>query len=186
MEEKPPSKVELIIAGLGGMGVLVAGRLLASAALVSHEHVSWMPAYGEAMRGGLSECTVILSHDAIASPILDVSEAVLMLDSSQLKAFEQRVRPGGIMIVEKAGLKEKPAREDIRVVTVSGMEVAMGLGSLQVTNLVMLGAYMGLVKPISPQLIEDELQRKYGERGLERNAKAFRVGMEVGRALAAA
>lgn len=109
-----------------------------------------------------------------------------MLDSSQLKAFEQRVRPGGIMIVEKAGLKEKPAREDIRVVTVSGMEVAMGLGSLQVTNLVMLGVYMGLVKPILPQLIEDELQRKYGDRGLERNAKAFRVGMEVGRALAAA
>lgn len=183
MEQRTASKVELIIVGLGGMGVLVAGRLLASAALGSHEHVSWMPTYGEARRGGLSECTIILSQDEIASPILDVAGAILMLDSSQIKAFEQRVRPGGMMIVEKAGLKEKPGREDIKVVPVSGMEMAMGLGSLQTANLVMLGAYMELAKPLSPQLIEEELQRKYSDGVLERNTKAFRAGLEVGRAL---
>jgi 2-oxoglutarate ferredoxin oxidoreductase subunit gamma len=185
MEQNTPSKVELIIVGLGGMGVLVAGRLLAAAGVRSYKHVSWMPAYGEARRGGLSECTVILSPDEIASPILDVSEATLILDSSQAKAFEQRVRPGGIMIVEKAGLKEKPAREDIRVVPVSGMEMAMGLGGLQVTNLIMLGVYMELAKPLSPRLIEDELRRSYSDGVLERNTRALKVGMEVGRAVAA-
>lgn len=184
MERETPSRVELIIAGLGGMGVLFAGRLLASAALASHKHVSWMPSYGEAMRGGLSECTIILSQDEIASPILDLSSAIVMLDSSQIKSFESRVRPGGIMMVEKAGLTEYPTRKDIRVVPVSGMERALALGSLQVTNLIMLGAYTGLAEPLPSQLIEDELQRRYGDGALERNAKAFRVGLEVGRTLA--
>jgi Pyruvate/2-oxoacid:ferredoxin oxidoreductase gamma subunit len=89
------------------------------------------------------------------------------------------------MIVEKAGLKEKPAREDIRVVPVSGMEMAMGLGGLQVTNLIMLGVYMELAKPLSPRLIEDELRRSYSDVVLERNTRALKVGMEVGRAVAA-
>jgi 2-oxoglutarate ferredoxin oxidoreductase subunit gamma len=185
MKQRTGSKVELIIVGLGGMGVLVAGRLLASAALSSHKHVSWMPTYGEARRGGLSECTIILSQDEIASPILDVAGAILMLDSSQIEAFQERVQPGGMMIVEKAGLKEKPGREDINVVPVSGMEMAMGLGSLQTANLIMLGAYTELAKPLSPRLIDKELQRKYSDGVLERNRKAFRAGLEVGRALGA-
>ncbi|RLC93637.1 MAG: hypothetical protein DRI39_05105 [Chloroflexi bacterium] len=185
MEQRTASRVELIIAGLGGMGVLVAGHLLASAGLSSHKHVSWMPTYGEARRGGLSECTVILSQDEIASPILDVAGAILMLDSSQIKAFEQRVRPGGMMIVETAGLKENLDREDIEVIPVSGMEMAMEFGSLQTANLIMLGTYMELAKPLSLQLIEKEIQRRYSGEVLERNTKAFRAGLELGRALAA-
>jgi 2-oxoglutarate ferredoxin oxidoreductase subunit gamma len=184
MDGARPAKAELIVAGLGGMGVLVAGRLLAAAALSSYRHVSWMPTYGEARRGGLSDCTVILSAEEIASPILDQSACIMLFDSAQIKAFEPRVRPGGLMIVERASLRERPAREDIRMVPVPGMETAMGLGHLQAANLVMLGAYAELAGSVPAPSIEDELRRTYSGATLERNMKAFKAGLEAGGSLA--
>ena len=183
MLQEAPSKAEVIIAGIGGMGVLVAGRLLASAALPRYKHISWMPSYGEARRGGPSECTVVLSDQEIASPILDQAQTVMLLDSSQLKAFEARVRPEGVMIVESAGLKDKPERKDFRLLPVSGLEIAMGIGGVLVNNLILLGVYTEVIKPLPPELIEEELERTYGDREaiLRRNKEAFRQGLELGK-----
>lgn len=185
MQNKTPSRVELIIVGIGGMGVLVAGRLLASAALTKYEYISWMPTYGEARRGGPSECTVILSHQPIASPILDQAQTVMLLDGSQLKDYEGRVRPGGIMIVESAGLKDKPKRTDFKLLPVSGLEIAMGMGGVLYNGLILLGAYVEAVKPIPAELIDKELGVRYGdnEKVLKRNKEAFRRGLELGTAL---
>ncbi len=185
MDGERPKRAELIIAGLGGMGVLVAGRLLAAAAMDTYRHISWMPTYGEARRGGLSDCTVILSQAEIASPILDRSDAVMMLDSAQMRTFEHRVRPGGLLILERASLKEWPTRCDIRVASVPGMETALRLGKLQVANLVMLGAYLGMAGPIDAGVVEEELRIRYSGGTLERNSAALKAGLEAGRSLAA-
>ena len=183
MEHKAPSRVEVIVAGIGGMGVLVAGRLLASAALQRYKHVSWVPSYGEARRGGLSECTVILSHEEIASPILDQAQTVMVLDGSQLKAFEPRVRPGGAMLIESAGLTDKPERKDFRLLPVSGLEIAISLGDSLINNMILLGVYVEVIKPIPAELIEEELERRYGGREavLKQNKDAFKRGLELGK-----
>ena len=173
----------MIIAGIGGMGVLVAGRLLASAGLHRYRHVSWMPSYGEARRGGTSECTVVLSDHEIASPILDQAGTVMLLDGSQLKTFESRVRPQGTMIAERAGLRDEPERQDFTLVLVDGLDIAMSLGGVVVNNLILLGFYTELVKTVPPELIEAELEKQYAGREtiLERNKEAFRRGLELGR-----
>jgi len=183
MEHKTPSRVEVIVAGIGGMGVLVAGRLLASAALQRYKHVSWVPSYAEARRGGLSECTVILSHEEIASPILDQVQTVMVLDGSQLKAFEPRVRSGGAMIIESAGLTDQPERKDFSLLPVSGLEIAISLGDSLINNMILLGVYIEVIKPISAELIEEELKRRYGGREavLKQNKDAFKRGLELGK-----
>lgn len=185
MQENTASRVELIIAGLGGMGVLAAGRLLANAALQHYRHISWVPSYGYQRRAGSSECTTILSQQRIASPIMDWAATVILLDGSQLKPYESRVSPGGLMLVESAGLKEKPDRKDFRLMSVSGLEIAMSMGGVVVNNLIMLGVYIELVKPLPAEAIQTELERQYGRNGplLERNHKAFQTGVELGRTL---
>jgi 2-oxoglutarate ferredoxin oxidoreductase subunit gamma len=84
-------KGELIVAGLGGQGVLVIGELLARAAMSVYEHTSFRPSYGVEARGGTSECAVILSDDEILFPVLSRARAVIVTDGSQLKAFEDKV-----------------------------------------------------------------------------------------------
>ncbi len=186
MDQDSPSRSEVMMAGIGGMGVLVAGRLLASAGLRRYQHVSWMPAYGEARRGGPSECTVVMSHEEIASPILDQVQTVMLLDGSQLKNFESRVRPGGLLIVESAGLQDKPQRGDFTFLPVSGLEIAMVIGGILVNNLILLGVYTEVMKPLPSKLIEEELQKTYGGREaiLKRNLDAFRTGIDLAKTAA--
>jgi len=187
MQNNKPSRCELIIAGLGGMGVLVAGRTLASAAAKVYRYISWVPSYATERRGGLVECTVVLSDQEIASPILSRAQTVMLLDASQLKAFESRVCPGGLVIAESASLKDNPARTDFRLLPVSGLEVAMGMGGIVVNNMIMLGVYMELIKPLAPDLIEKELESRYARKEaiLKSNTQAFRRGLELGKTISA-
>jgi len=181
MAKEESSRVELIMAGLGGMGVITAGQLLAWAALQKYKYVSWVPSYDTSRRGGLCECTVIFSNDEITSPLLDQAQTVVLFDGSQIKTLEHRVRAGGVMIVESAGLKDSQKREDVKLVPVSGLEVAMRMGDSQLNNLVLLGVYTGVVKAVSADLIEDELARRYvsKESVLKRNREAFREGLKL-------
>ncbi len=180
--QETPTKTELIIAGVGGMGVLSAGNILATAALKKYRYSSWLPGYGSEKRGGLCECTMVISDEDIASPILDTAQTVIVLDSSQAEGFASRVRPGGLMIVEKTGLDYEPEGKDFRMVPISGLEKAIEMGGSVVNNLIMLGAYTELVKPLSPELLIEEIERRYADKGsvLELNKKAFNCGLEIG------
>jgi len=181
MAQEESSRVELMLAGLGGMGVLTAGQLLAWAGLQKYKNVSWVPSYDTSRRGGLCECTVIFSDEEITSPLLDQAQTVVLFDGSQLKTLEPRVRPGGVMIVESAGLRDSKKREDLRLLPVSGLAVAVSMGDSQLNNLVLLGVYAEVVKTITPDLIEAELERRYGSKEsiLKRNREAFRQGLKL-------
>ena len=184
MEQQLTSKSEVFLAGLGGMGVLLAGQLLAWAALQHYKYVSWLPSYGVQPRGGLSECTVIFSNEEISSPVLDQARAVLLFDGSQFKVMEPRVRPDGIMVVDKSGLQEKKEREDITLLAVPAMETAISIfGDAGPSNLIQLGVYIGATQAVPAELIEGELQKRFGakEAVFARNIKAFKQGLEMDR-----
>jgi 2-oxoglutarate ferredoxin oxidoreductase subunit gamma len=167
--------------GVGGKGVLTAGLLLAQAGMARYRNVLWFPSYQAAMRGGPSECTVILSDEDIASPILTQAQALVVMDSSQLRAFEGRVKPGGILITESAGLKEEISRKDVQTFTIPAVEAALGLGEIQTSNLFLLGAYLALTDAISPELIEGELEKRFSgrDKALRLNKQALRQGMSL-------
>jgi len=183
--EKKVSKAELIIAGVGGQGVLFAGQVLALAAGRTYRHISYMPSYGTEKRGGHSECTVVLSDDDIASPVLDQAHVVMLLDGSQAKAYENRVRPQGMMIVEKTGLNYEPERTDFKFLAVSGLELALQMGSAVANNLIMLGLYTELTKSVPADVIIEEIEKKTGAREalLKQNLEAFSRGLALGTTL---
>ena len=52
---------KFIIAGFGGQGVILAGKLLAYGGMVDGLRVSHIPSYGVEMRGGTANCSVIIS-----------------------------------------------------------------------------------------------------------------------------
>jgi len=183
MEQAKMSRGEVIMAGIGGMGVLVAGQVLSEAVFQRYEHVSYSPSYGFAKRGGLCQCTVIFSNEKISSPLLDQAQVVMLLDSSQLRTLEPRVRPGGLMIAEKAGLSAERGREDYKLYALPGMEIAISMGSSVINNLILLGAYVAITGSVSQELIEGVLRSRYEDNKevLARNLDAFRRGIALGK-----
>ncbi len=212
MESIRPAIEELLIAGVGGWGIVAMGDMLAKAAMKEYKYVTWFPSYATMMRGGESECCVIFSNEKIPSPIIQKSKTVVVLGAWRVPDFEDRVTPGGLMIVDTSGgassgvltdiaeLQEKEKqgveeeniqeeyrvrRDDIRVEYVAAMDVAYHLGNMRNANLVMLGAYIGITKSLSPQLVIDEIQNRFGKKGREEMVAACKQAFNEGTRLRA-
>lgn len=169
------------MAGVGGRGVMLISKLLAEAAFSKYNHVTWSPSYFTTMRGGSAQGTVVFSDEEIASPIIGQADVVMVVDPSQLKDFMTRVKPGGIIIVESTGIEDKVERKDITVIDIPAMKIAQEMGSMQAANLILLGAYIQLIKDIPVELIEQVLEKKFAgkEHGLALNINALREGVKL-------
>jgi 2-oxoglutarate ferredoxin oxidoreductase subunit gamma len=180
----------VIAAGIGGSGVVWVGTLVARAGLRKYEYATRFPNFSALMRGGPCECTVILSGTPILSPLVAKGDALLILNNSQLPFFEERVRPGGVVILESTGLKAKLERKDLRLFEMPAIEIAASMGSTLVAGMILLGAYVQATNIFPPEFIERELEARFGivETGvravgkdalLTQNVEAFRRGLEL-------
>ncbi len=145
---------EIILAGFGGQGVLLIGKLLAYAGMRTGREVTWMPAYGPEMRGGTCNCTVVLSDKPIGSPISKSPHGLIALNLPSLDKFEDAVRPGGIIVVNTSLINRLPHRSDVRTVAVPANELAIECGSAKAANMVALGAYLGASAVTEPEQIK--------------------------------
>lgn len=181
MEERPSKGHNVIIAGIGGTGSMIIGQILASAAISQYNHVMWNPSMTTARRGAPADCTVIISDDEVASPLLYRAQTVIMTESSRLKAFEDRVLPGGLIIMETSGKTENVERDDIKVLEIPGVETAARLGNALARNMVLFGAYIEKVKPLPSELIEGGISQRFQSNSelLELNLNAFRKGIKI-------
>lgn len=185
MENKENSKGELLIAGVGGWGIVTIGDMLAKAALKEYENVAWFPSYATMMRGGESECCVVFSHKRISSPVIYRSSGVMVLGASRIEAFENRAKPGGLILVESTGVNEenKVKRDDVDVRYVTAIATATKLGSIKNANLVMLGTYISATGLISEGSILEEIEARFGGKGKDKIVsackEAFVAGLEL-------
>ena len=133
---------EVLIAGFGGQGIVLAGRLLAMAALSENREVVWAPSYGPEMRGGPVHCTIIISSARIGSPEVSSPDSVVLMDSASATRFSCRARPGGLLILNSTLIRETPSSNDCEVLSLPASEVAEAIGDPRVANVVMLGAFL--------------------------------------------
>ncbi len=136
------SKVErIILAGFGGQGILFLGKVLAETGMRAGKNVSWIPSYGPEMRGGTANCTVILSENEIASPMVTVPDTVIAMNRPSVARFNLKIKAGGMLMYNSSLIERQEFRDDIRLVEIPASDIAEELGNGKVANLVMAGAY---------------------------------------------
>ncbi len=133
---------DVMIAGFGGQGVLLAGKLLAYAGMLEGKHVTWFPSYGAEIRGGTANCTVIIANEEIGSPVVQNPSAMMIFNDASFKKFESRIKPGGRLFLNTSLVHEAPTRSDIGRIEVEANDIADELGDIRISNMVMLGAFL--------------------------------------------
>lgn len=175
-------KEEIIIAGFGGQGVLSMGKILAYSGLMEGKEVSWMPAYGPEQRGGTANVTVIVSDERISSPILSQYDAAIILNQPSLEKFENKVKPGGILIYDSYGIANPPTRKDIAIYRIDAMDAAAEMGNGKAFNMIVLGGLLKLRPMVSIDSVVKALRKTLPERHhhlIPMNEEAIRKGMEI-------
>ncbi|MBI9050643.1 MAG: 2-oxoacid:acceptor oxidoreductase family protein [Anaerolineaceae bacterium] len=172
-------QTEIIISGFGGQGVLFAGQLISYAAMDSNLEVTWIPSYGPEMRGGTANCTVVVSDEEIGAPVVRNPEIALVLNLPSLDKYEETLQTGGLMVINSSMVNRLPNREDIKIVSIPGNEIAEKIGNKRVLNMVMLGAMFANHKVLPLSAIEKALHDHLPARHhgfLQANIEALRAG----------
>ena len=173
---------EIVIAGFGGQGIILVGKLLAQTAMKAGKEVTYMPSYGAEVRGGTANCTVIVSDKPIACPVASEPESLIVMHKGSLDKFSGRLKPGGLLLWNSSLIESPPeTNESIDLVAVPADEVALELGSPKSANMVMLGAYLQKRGHLSPEQAAEALRDVLAERyhkTIPVNTEALRRGAE--------
>lgn len=139
---------KVIIGGSGGQGVMLLGKILATAAMRENKFVTWLPSYGAEVRGGTAHCAVIISDKEICSPFIDKADTLIMLNSPSLEKFKQRIKNKGLLIFNSS-LASKATQKNAHLLGQPFSEIALGLGNIRVANMVALGYFIAKKKILS-------------------------------------
>ncbi|MCD4827271.1 MAG: 2-oxoacid:acceptor oxidoreductase family protein [Acholeplasmataceae bacterium] len=168
------------IAGFGGQGVMLTGQLLAYAANEQGLYSVWVPTYGPETRGGTANCAVTISDKPIYSPIFKKADDLLVFNLPSLHKFQEQITSDG-NIFYNSSLIEEEVKQPFHLYGVPMNQIANELGTPQVANMVMFGAYLKVSNIFKDDIIQKSL--KYFLKGsketlLPVNQKAIAIGYD--------
>ncbi len=178
---------EVTMAGMGGQGIMVIGQLLAHATVQEGGNVVWFPSYGPETRGGSAECTVIISSDEIGSPVISNPDTLIAMTQPLLDKFAHSVKAGGTIFVNSSLAEPPDYRSDCRIVAIPANDIATEVGNSKAANMVMLGAYVELQKPVKLESIKasmEDVLPEHNRRFIPVNNAALDKGIEFAANLA--
>ncbi|MCR4625623.1 MAG: 2-oxoacid:acceptor oxidoreductase family protein [Lachnospiraceae bacterium] len=173
--------MNVLLAGFGGQGILFTGKVMVYGALTEGKELSWLPSYGPEMRGGTCNCSVVISDEAIGSPLVTNPDVLVAMNRPSLEKFVNSVVPGGTILVDSSTVDIKVERTDVTVYYVPATTLADKNGLKGLANIILLGKLYKEMKFISKESLDKGLQKcipaKKAEM-LEFNKKALEIGME--------
>ena len=149
------------MSGFGGQGIVSAGILLAYAGMVDGKHVTFFPAYGAEMRGGTANCSVVVSSEEVASPVVSSPDSVIVMNEPSLLKFEPTLKPEGLLLINKSLVSSQPKRDDVNTAIIDANKIAEEIGTVKCANMVMLGALINHTQAVSLESIIKTLPKVF-------------------------
>lgn len=179
---------KIIVAGAGGQGVMLMGKVLAEAAMRENKYVTWLPSYGAEVRGGAAYSMIIISDAQIGSPYVDKADTLIVMNSPASIKFKDRLSPQGLLFINSSlidtdGLTQMAADKSVKIYALPFTDSAVNLGNIKAANMVALGAYLVKKKIVGIKTVLaaiKELAPADKKRFSAINKKALSAGLRSG------
>ena len=192
------TKVDFLLAGVGGQGTILASDVLAAVGLHMGYDVKKSEVHGMAQRGG-SVTTYVRWGGKVYSPLIGLGEADFFLAFEKLEALRhiEMLRPGGVVLVNEytisplsvsSGSDEYPSDKRLRAILssvtpnyylVPATTLAERLGHARVNNVVLLGSLSHFFPDVPLEIWLEAIRERVPPKFAELNQKAFLVGRDA-------
>jgi indolepyruvate ferredoxin oxidoreductase beta subunit len=191
--DKTEKTTNVLVAGVGGQGIVLASELLALAAMADGLEAKQSEVHGVAQRGG-SVVSHVRYGPRVHSPLIRCGQADVILAGEQLEAlrFAHHLKPGGLIVMDNRVIKpiqmpdepEKPYPERIEeflrgkryeLLVVPAVHVAIDLGEKRAANVVLLGVLSARLD-LSDEAWGSALETRFPKKILDLNRQAFAAG----------
>lgn len=136
---------KIIIAGSGGQGIMLMGKVLAAAVVLEGKNVTWLPAYGAEVRGGTANCMVVISDEPIGSPFIDAADSLIIMNGPSLARFQARLKDQGLIVINSSLAKSGADTKGI-IAEHPFSDIAVRLGNIKIANIAALGYFAAKTK----------------------------------------
>lgn len=177
------NETNIMIAGFGGQGVILAGNVLAYACIDAGKNVCAMASYGAEVRGGTAKAIISISDEEIDSPIITQPNLAIIMNAPSFIKYIDSIRPGSAVIINSSIIDVDWAKKgNLDIVGIDATNLAIKMGNIKVANIILLGAMIKKTKILEPQSILNGMKRAFykGKKGLYYiNESAFRTGFDL-------
>ncbi len=186
-------KVDIILAGVGGQGILSIAAILGEAALSENLFLKQAETHGMSQRGGAVYSHLRISDKEIASDLIPSGSAELILSVEPMESLRYLpyLSPKGYLVTNTTpfeNIVNYPNIDDIiaevkkqpRSIAIDADKIAEEIGNKRISNVVILGAATPFIE-LNTEKIEAGIKRIFSKKGdkiVEMNLKAFRAGRE--------
>lgn len=184
-------KTDIVLAGVGGQGILSIATILGAAALKENLHLKQAEVHGMSQRGGDVQSNLRISSEPIASDLIPFEGADLIVSLEPMEALRYLpyLSPKGWIVTNTVpfiNIDNYPDMQDIErelaeqghVVAFDMDAIAKEAASARSANMVLLGAASPFIE-LESEKIEDGIRTVFGAKGegiVEANIKAYRAG----------
>jgi len=186
----------IVLAGVGGQGILLAAEVLGTAAVKDGLNVRVGEIHGMAQRGGAVLCTVRIGEN-VSSPMIPEGQADILLGFEPIETLrnvkyasektliimgDEKIPPPGLTLKGESypqteEILERLGRFSKNIVIVEALRLAKEAGSTMMQNAVLLGALAATRKlPIKKESLIEALRELVPAKYAKMNVKAFELG----------
>ena len=188
-------KRDIILAGVGGQGILSIATVIGSAALEQGLNLKQAEVHGMSQRGGDVQSHLRLSDAPVHSDLIPLGGADIIISMEPMEALRYLpfLAKDGWIITNTVPLKNIPNYPEMalieealgkvkNVVAIDAEAAARAVMSPRSANMVLLGARAGVMQILDPDKLRDGIRRIFGRKGeaiVEANIKAFDSGFDL-------
>ena len=174
------SRYEIRIAGSGGQGIILAGIILAEAAILDGKYVTQSQNYGPETRGGTSVSEVILSDMEVDYPKAMELDLLVALTQEACDQNLPDMKREGLVVVDSDLVQRVLWR---RLATLPFQQIAQKAGEERAINMAALGAIAAFSTEISSASLKRVMAKRFPSANLVVNRRAFGQALKIARNL---
>lgn len=172
-------RFEIRIAGLGGQGVVLAGQILAKAAVFDGLNAVQTQSYGAEARGSAAKSEVIVADGKIWYPYVRKCDILVALSQEALNKYIKDVKENGLLITDSTHVKELP-KINVKTYSVPFSKIAKEkFGAEIYANMMALGFLAKVTKLVKRKTLEKAICESVPEKHREVNLKALEIGFNL-------
>jgi len=170
------SNTEIVLGGTGGQGLILAGQILADAAIKDGKNAIQTQSYGPEARGGSSKAEVIISDDEIDYPKVLKPDILLVMSQEAFNKYGNNLKEDGFLIIDTTFVRDNLPTGS-KVFAAPYTRIAKdNLGKEMFANIVALGAIAAITGIVSKESLLKALFARIPAGTEEVNQKALELG----------
>ena len=188
-------KKDIILAGVGGQGILTIATIIGDAAAAAGVNLKQAEVHGMSQRGGDVQSNLRLSTEAIYSDLIKQGAADMIISMEPMEALRYLpyLSEEGVVVTSSNAFKNIPNYPDEqalmselqalpRVSVLPIEDIAKENSVPKSANVVLLGMAAKYIEILSPEQLRESIKRVFaskGEKVVEMNCQAFDLGLSA-------